>query len=353
MGDSGNQLWPECQPPAKRQKSSHPSDATKITDLSYDCLEKIFNRLNFMDFFNIALSNKTLQKATASAFKQKFGIEVIILDPAKNINDGKFHEGKIRMVGLKSCLQFLRCFGEIITDLEIWHNRTNRPITEYIQQYCADSLIKILFRHCSISRTSFQKPFPNVEVVSIDNVDLGDSLSHFVDWFPNMVHLICETGEDFRHKNWNPVAMPQLQRMTISSKHQDLYAELLRANPQLRIIELDKQRMAMKRSLDLIESNDFIEILRMSHNCTPFVSVNPKDVKRLVRNHPFLVEVDLPIHRFNAKSAMILIRHLNALKMFQFAMDQAEYYDIQKRLDREWQHTSSNRSNQLVIKLTR
>lgn len=143
------------QPTAKRQKRSrhaasppeNPIDEPmKITGLNYDCHEKIFDRLDFDTFFNMALSNKSLQMAAATAFKHRFGNKKIILYPSKT-NKTLELDDRIVIYGLKGCLQFVRCFGEIMTNLDELKSDLNRKsndyLNHYVQQYCAATLKKI------------------------------------------------------------------------------------------------------------------------------------------------------------------------------------------------------------------
>lgn len=360
-----NQQHPNRQPPVKKQKCAQQSDAvsnensidvTKITNLNHDCLEKIFDRLFlFNDILNVALSNKSLQVAAASAYKRKFGIKQIDLDPTDTAAGPIFvRERAMWISGLKSCLQFVRCFGENITDLVMSYG-SNDHLNQYIQQYCAESLTKISFLGVkSLHVNSFERPFNNVNVVKIEGDYSRNALSHFIDWFPNMRHLILTHNTI----NADAITFPQLVHLEIYSQRQQNCVELMRANPQLQTVELHQQTMKMKQSLDIIEFNGSISKLKISY-CFRDICVTPTDSKRLVRDHPLLVELHLPQHKFEAKAVMILVRQLNALKMFRFKVKSQSVCDeILKQLDNEWRHELSNcepgtRSKAIEIKLSR
>lgn len=195
------------QTPVKRQKRAHSDEnsdeMTKIIDLNYDCLEKFFDRLDLREFFNATLSNKLLQLAAASSFKRKFGIRKISLNPWSPIDRLFVSEIEIYIGGLKSCLQFVRCFGENFTDLILW-NGSNHHLNQYIEQYCAEALTKIRFAGGSLPISNFQKSFNKVDVVDISNVNPQDALARFADWFPNVRHLKLSNT----HNPFNAVTFP-------------------------------------------------------------------------------------------------------------------------------------------------
>lgn len=319
---------------AKKQKLEKEKTVqmTKITDLNFDCLEKIFDHLEFNDFFNVSLSNTTLQTATSSTFKRKFGVVNITLDPT-NIDRSSVREGCFWICGLKSCLWIVRCFGKYFTELHLL-NESNIYLDQYIQQYCAKTLTKIRFSCRSIDVNTFQKPFHKVDIVEVGKIKSAGFLSRFVNWFPNMHQL--EVGD---YASDVAVTIPQLEHLIVSSRHQTKYAELMHSNRQLQSIKLARQRMAMYQSLDIIDHNHAILKLEISHDYGSAVNVHPKDSMRLPREHPSLVELNLLRHQFKGNAASILIRQLNGLNMLRFVVSsQSECDDILKQLDNEWHH---------------
>lgn len=345
---SGSRKKPSLKPHngryyMKRHKSVHQNadsientiEVTKIIDLNYDCLEKIFDRLDFVDFFSLALSNKSLQSAAVSAFNRKCGVKKIYLDPMR-VDRTSIDEVRIIVFGLRPCLQLVRCFGEKLTGLTLI-NGSNKFLDQYIHQYCSRTLLRISLLNRPPFADNFRKRFIKVNVVKISMIELQERFQNFCNWFPCMRHLIISDG--VVSDRFSAVRFSRLEHLTISAKNQMNYVEFVRANPQLKTIEFTSRRMAMKRSLDVIEHNHSISKLEISHSCRVAVCVYPNDAKRLVRDHPLLIEVDLPWHQFKADGAIILVRQLNALKIFRFAVNsQSECDDILKQLDCEWNY---------------
>lgn len=326
--------------------AKNPVHATKIVDLNFDCLEKIFDRLDFGGFFNLALSNKRLQAAATSAFNRKYGTKKITLDLEIEYyyRSSSVTENDIRVYGLKACLRFVRCFGEKISEL-VMCNGSNVHLDQYIHQYCAETLTNISFHCRPLSKNSFRKPFNRVDVVDIYDIKSSECLPRIIKWFPRMRHLMLATYIQSQHRIVAP-KFPQLEHLTISigSVGLENYTDLMRTNPKLQTIELAGRKMAMWRYLDIIKYNrsviKFTSPLDYQYECWGIaVTVYPKDSKRLVCDHPSLVEVNLPRHRFTAKSAIIVIRQLNALQIFRFvAKNQSECDDILQQLDSQWHH---------------
>lgn len=223
-----------------------------------------------------------------SSFKRNFGSKKINLNPTQfHLTYVSVHKDEIWLRDLKSCLQFVRCFGEIITDLTIWDG-SNDYLNQYIQQYCAETLTSVSFNQGSLSANFFQKPFNNVNAVEIRNVKLQDSLPRFIDWFPNMRHLKI----DHRHFDYyerssvNAVTFPQLEHLTLHMNDQMNYDEFMRANPQIQTITFPGRQISMKRASKFIKHNQSILKLEMWHFGKYISCMYPEYSKRLVRDHP-------------------------------------------------------------------
>lgn len=319
----------------KRKPARKRVKRMKITSMNHDCLERVFDFLDLDDFLNVAETNKPLQLAAQSAFKHILAGKELKLDVA-NYNQTSLDPYRTWIGGLKSCLQFVRCFGDQLTELRLFG--WNDHLDQYIQQYCADTLTKIDFSNRKFSVNSFQKAFPNVEVMKVSNVNLKYGLKRFVAWFPNVRHLKIAHHDDAIGKDYLPVTMPRLEHLTFYSNNSVNYEHFLRANPQLQSIEL-LRKMAIKRSLDIIKGGRSIVKLKIFYYGNVAMGIKINDVKRLAREHPLLVEVIMPKHEFNVDTAMMAIQHLKALKIFRFVVaNQLEYENIVKRLDSGWHH---------------
>lgn len=138
----------------------------KITNVNQDCLELICDKLDIADLLRVANSNSWLKLAAVSVFGRKFSqLKVLFTDiyPKYHVN---FKENrKIVVGGLKTCLQFLRCFGEHMKILEISFVYSNEAqhsyIDEYIIKFCKNSLVELkVYGRLSSLMTEINTPFP-------------------------------------------------------------------------------------------------------------------------------------------------------------------------------------------------
>lgn len=195
------------------QLDEQPVKQTKIIDLSDDCLVNIFNHLNLMDLFNVAVSNEYLRPAANEVYKRKFSTNRSIIfefNDRPNIRSKirfrrmgsssplevepslVFDARSVRINELKKSLQYLRCFGALISAISIdyryvSYSKRYQHVHDYIEMYCTESLIRVGFNHISKnSMPPFKTPFNNVTSVSVTHADLRNRLPSFVDCFPNL-----------------------------------------------------------------------------------------------------------------------------------------------------------------------
>ena len=99
----------------------------KITDLDDDCLEKIFENLDLRSLFNVAVANEWLRPAARVVYKRKFGVKYVRIQKSHHSLPSSL---KLTIAGnyilvksLKTCLQYLRCLGSSISNLDIHYNK--------------------------------------------------------------------------------------------------------------------------------------------------------------------------------------------------------------------------------------
>lgn len=189
------------QQPAKIQWLELPGEsvpATKIIDLYDDCLVKIFEQLDLESLFNAAIANEWLRPSAAEVYKRKFGAKIVNISKCHEENCCALQEyyGLINVSGLMACLRFLRCFGSSINILEIDYNKSKSKryqyVLQYINNYCAESLIQFTFENMlnvMLIAQQFQKVFCNIKTVHILNSDLGQQWPSFIEWFPSVRRL--------------------------------------------------------------------------------------------------------------------------------------------------------------------
>lgn len=334
-----------------------------ITNIHYDCLERIFDFLDLESLLNLANTCKRLQIAAAANFGEVHGETRIGL-----YFDSYYEEGihlfysSIRVIGLKFNLRILRCFGTKVSHLLIYHASSkfeyNEHLRHYINQYCANSLKSILFwSNSDWFMKNVTVPFKMIENVAYFLAELGAQLHKFSECFPNLRTLDIydvavdgvATGIQFQH----------LEHLIISSGHRNFGTEsimnLLHGCPKLQTLNIDMdQDTTLNELLNMINENPLITKLTM-YNKGPAKYVNQNDLIRLASERPSMIELNLPSHRIALGDLIILIRQLESLKAFQFVFnDDSEYEQLVSRSDSQWKHDYKyTRGALMVVKLKR
>lgn len=240
-----------------------------ITNIYYDCLERIYDFLDLENLLNLAGSCKRLQIAAAAKFSHEHGKKRIILRFPENRRNREFlrmrlmHNMRMRLMhnmhipdrpgerdeisvrreaisvtGLKLQLPFLRCFGAKISHLDFIPGReyAHKSIfDQYINQYCADTLTSFTIRGKKIF--TVEKPFKNLEKLMIEDGDLNEMFRNYVNWYPNLRHLEL-VSVNVRVPRIRP--LENLEKLII--KNTDLAEKLacfIDWFPNLRHLELD------------------------------------------------------------------------------------------------------------------
>ncbi|XP_055306315.1 uncharacterized protein LOC129570649 [Sitodiplosis mosellana] len=188
-----------------------PNDGTtKLTDVNVDCLEHIFKNLSLIDLLNVADSNKQLKPAADLVFASRYGKQwIFILSRYKSILifERNMYPPTVQ-IPRSFRLKLLRCFGHLITKLDITHDK---HMDAYVNEYCAESLVEIKFQRCKASTLDdLKKPFTQVKTLCFDSCKLGSKLSELDKWFPKVRRL------EFTDRNETAVHFPHLQHLTLS-----------------------------------------------------------------------------------------------------------------------------------------
>lgn len=343
------------------------ADTKTLTNIYYDCLERIFDYLNITDLLNIAQTCKRLQIAAAAKFGDDFSKKAnfvtrlyhsksrfIRYEPGISINGTS-----IAVVGLRHVLPFMRCFGSKLSHLWVYYLKANDAdsqndrINQYISQYCSDTLDNItLIDKPFVSIESFSKPFKNVKKVSISSCDLGNQLRYFLNWFPNLRHLditsvtIGETDVT--------VNIPYLETLSIWIGEQSITYEqaekLLHANQQLKKLAIDSiPLMALDKLFNMISANPSLSKLNV-YGLIEYVDV--VELNPFIGEYPLLIEeLRLGIYRLTPEVAMIIINKLKSLKSFLFRVkDRSDCDRFLNQLDNKWQHNVEERRMWVELK---
>lgn len=135
--------------------------------------------LDLEDLLNVADANKYLKFATYMPFARKYAGKLVKIvfhcwNPLANVKPLRVLDEEITINGLKTIYQIKRCFGEMITDLELrfdyfpeFNRFTNYlRILSYIHEFGALSLRKLSLER-AVGFENFKKPFVNVEDLEI------------------------------------------------------------------------------------------------------------------------------------------------------------------------------------------
>lgn len=371
-----------------QQCQNENNDETEVHPIveNHDCLEHIFMRMDIETLLSVAHSSKLFQTLAASVFERKYGNTIVWLICSKFCVAFWTTAEDIKSIGdtrLKMVLPLLRVFGAKIAKLRLHYHSYQfgtstldnakrrsmesmmRKIDEYINMYCADTLIRFDIR-CKLKFSfDFPKPFKKIERVSVHGTHLYDNLLDFVDWFPNLQHF--ETNADCIDRRFNNVTLPHLKHLTVlfgdfpyrtyvgeQMVQLKNAGELLKANQQLHTVELhlhffDCEYFTFKNLLDLITDNP--RLLKIvfgvqAHANQCIRAIDSDEVNRIVNEHSGLIELKINNdHEIGADDAITMVRGLNSLKKFRFNINEFEYKGFIDQLTSDWEHSTSGLSN--------
>lgn len=320
---------------------------TKIVDINDDCLSKIFEYLDRKNLFNVAIASEWLRPSAAYVYKRQFGtkeVEIIVCDdfhsnPRANASVPELEDWDtyVTVRGLKTCLQFIRCFGSSINHLKINYKNSNSKRHEYvhhhINKYCAKSLARISFLNMpSISMEQFSQVFTNVKDVTFFHCDLGETLPFIAKWFINLRNMefyltrVTNGFDRTQFRHLEHLCIRELQQNDFGVKNA---AHLLRSNRQIQSLEIavHGQIKSVNTIFDMIKENASISKLVVEF-CSVYDRVTLSDVERILSEHPSLVELHLGDFVFAAEDAITLIDQLISLQTFHFRVENSSEYKI-------------------------
>lgn len=319
------------KPNTKRQsESDEPMQFPKIVDLADLCLINIFECLDVQSLLNVANASVRLRPAVFNVYNRKFGVKTVNInsDEAIHAHVGagfavqEFNDG-IYIHGLKTSLQYLRCFGPLIHGLTIFYgdsseSKRHEYVNEYVNNYCAESLVSISFGGME-DIEQFQKAFANIQDVSFESCNLGEKWPSIVQLFSNLRSLnIDDVGMNycFVEKPFRNLEHLSIHRLRCDEfKTIKIAADLLDGIQQLKSLEIDESEMSIVDLLNLIKDNPSIAKLSAPDAHGPVAS---EDVQRLISEHPALTDLNLECCKITPDDVIALTRQLGSLKRFQF-----------------------------------
>lgn len=113
------------------EMEASPIEPAAITNIYYDCLERIFDFLDLESLLNVAKTCKRLQIAAAANFDDRFGKKIVELYDVEESDEIKVDDWVM-------ILPFLRCFGSKIFNLKV--NYMNEKRINLILRYISAKL---------------------------------------------------------------------------------------------------------------------------------------------------------------------------------------------------------------------
>lgn len=301
-----------------------------ITNLYYDCLERIFDFLDVNSLLNVAGTCKRLQIGAANYFGEKFGNYQthLVWIPTVNIGLHRDCNDYIISPNSKTSLALLRCFGNKISYLDIRTAKHANHLKEYIIQYCCEALKNICFTACRpmLPMQNYQKSFENIEVVRIWSKVLKEELTNVVHWFPNVKCL--ELTDISFDTDFRAVHFPQLEELAICfiggisilAHDKKCVINLLHANSQLTDLTIIWGLTDFSPIIELISDNSSISQLMVAGSISEVdrADENAVQLKRLVEKHPSIVSLKLINYVFNVDDVIAFFRQNNSLRKIEF-----------------------------------
>lgn len=170
-----------------------------LTDLNIDCIEKIFDNLELGDLVNIADANKCLKMCAEMIFVRNYGNKCIMLDlePNSLLPSISMQKEWTKISDLKTCLQTMRCFGHLITNLHVkdYHSNDGKIpqiiwLLNYITEYCRKNVIEITFEKFSdVTLSEIQMEFLKLKTLHFRYCNIEQNLGNFNQIFPEVNKL--------------------------------------------------------------------------------------------------------------------------------------------------------------------
>lgn len=314
------------------ESSNDEAQEANITSIYYDCLEHIFDYLNFESLLSVAQTCRRLQIAAAAKFRDDFDgkrIELYLYRPNDWQSGIYCLPNCIFIVNLKFCLPFLRCFGAKITELLVDYSGLPLEqcgrVNQYISEFCADTLTKtVLLGQPVFSIELIQKPFKNVTSVTICEARIENQLSTFVDWLPNLRRLKLNKVE--LSTDDVVASFPQLEHLSFTIAP-----------------EASMGHLTYNQAVHLLNANRQLHSLKIISYYVMDVGMI-KDSNELIRfanEHPLIDDLDMRTSILKADNAISIFRQLNSLKHFGFLVqDQSEHDHLLNNVDEAWQHNA-------------
>lgn len=230
----------------------------KITDVNFDCLEKIFEYLNLTDLNNIAEAHVYFVAPARLVYKRQHGGKVVkIFDSSHMISLYDATETIDNIVDA-TATSFLQNFGELVQKLRLDYSlgiirnygqhhwrQTERAIFEH----CTKTLTEIQLINCSGHvMEEIRKPFKKVTRVYIYHINTELTIVKLSKWFPNarQLELNCGASAVPTYANGEFPFLGEFQLVILNNvqnyrKNESKLRQFLRENRQITKLSIDSK----------------------------------------------------------------------------------------------------------------
>lgn len=209
----------------------------KITDLESNCLVCIFKHLSIRDLLNVFDSSKRLRECVKQTFINEYNEKPVFLCSIRPNRNRKMEidcDGQISIDDFKTSLQFLRCLGDLITDLKVNFRRPTtiqcNKISRYIIEYCSETLVNFdmhsAWEDCFDPFFELQKRFSKVESVTFRHSNFKREMNINLNiWFPQLKSLNFQESIEIYGSKCKTIEnhFPYLEKITIDARNYSLW----------------------------------------------------------------------------------------------------------------------------------
>ncbi len=242
---TANEMCASSQPTdqmIKRSKSDGKLEQT-LFNLHYDYLLLIFQWLNLKDLLSMAQTNRHFVEAVHYTIAKRHAKDSI------KITFDKFHletrADVLLLQDMSIVIPFLRYFGRSITHLIVQFDNRNpslcAAVEKSISKFCK-GLKRLELEQCRRGAFDCNKQaFKKLEVITFRNGYLGQNISQFNQWFPQLRGLTILFA-NVADESCIETTMPFLEHLDIKAGiatktfSRCNIQEAIRRNPQLRSI---------------------------------------------------------------------------------------------------------------------
>lgn len=281
------------------------TSVTKIDDLHYDCMEGIFDQLDFLALTRLASANKRLNELGNIRFHQVIGTRTIRFR-YKSIGSNEpyaINKDQLYLYDLELCMDACSTFGESIQRVCIDYtpfanDRSNwiNLMKSVFRLECFEKITSVELFNCPIFlMNSIYKPMKSITTVHIGSCDINAGISDLTQLFPNVEKMVLIE---------NRLATPTiLQKHFSELKHLvvgfGLCSSTFRLSNLANMIRLNAQ--IEKLEVDAAHRLDFIKLVSECLLGLKYLSITTID-------HPFTEYRGENVHFENVRECVLPIK---------------------------------------------